>query len=104
MKILEKGEGWSIKQTCTGRGNGTGGCNSVLLVEKEDVYLTRSSDDYGDLDYFYTFNGPVCGVETNFKANEVPSSIRKDLLYKYMFKYPERSGTILSYKINSLPK
>ena len=34
MKVLEKGPGWSIKQKCTGRGNGGCGCESTLLIEK----------------------------------------------------------------------
>lgn len=39
MKVLEKGPGWSIEQICTGIGNGNGGCNSRLLVEKGDIYI-----------------------------------------------------------------
>ena len=44
MKILEKGPGWSIEQFCTGKGNGNGGCNSKLLVEKGDISSKQSKE------------------------------------------------------------
>ena len=80
MKVLEKGKGWSIEQFCTGRGNGDGGCNSKLLVEKEDIYLTSRSDLLGDTDYYYTFRCPVCGIETDSPEKDVPIVIRRGLL------------------------
>lgn len=80
MKVLEKGKGWSIEQFCTGRGNGDGGCNSKLLVEKEDIYLTSRSDLLGDTDYYYTFKCPVCGIETDIPEKDVPIVIRRGLL------------------------
>ena len=80
MKVLEIGEGWSIKQVCTGRGNGNGGCNSKLLVEKNDIYLTSHTDLSGDTDYFYTFRCPVCKIETDIPEKDVPYSIRSELL------------------------
>lgn len=81
MKILEKGIGWSIEQRCTGRGNGDGGCNSLLLVEREDIYVTSSTDDY-----YYTFKCPVCNVETDIKSGEVPYSIQREKLEQYKVK------------------
>ena len=80
MKVLEKGKGWSIEQFCTGRGNGDGGCNSKLLVEKEDIYLTSRSDLLGDTDYYYTFRCPVYGIETDIPEKDVPIVIRRGLL------------------------
>ncbi len=76
MKVLEKGQGWSIKQECTGKGNGEGGCGSTLLVEKEDIYITRSVDMCGDTDFYYTFKCPVCGVKTDVPERDIPSSIK----------------------------
>ena len=78
MKVLEKGPGWSINQRCTGRGNGDGGCNSLLQVEIEDIYVTSHTDMIGDTDYFYTFRCPVCGKETDIPEKDVPLSIRKE--------------------------
>lgn len=80
MKVLEKGPGWSMKQVCTGKGNGDGGCNSQLLVEKEDIYLTSHTDYTGDTDYYFTFRCPVCGIETDIPEKDVPASIRRVLL------------------------
>ena len=86
MKILERKDAWFIEQICTGRGNGGGGCTSRLAVEKEDIYVTANSDWLGDVDYFYTFKCPVCGVETDIKAADVPSSIQRELLERYKVK------------------
>ena len=86
MKILEKGPGWSIQQRCTGKGNGGGGCNSLLLVERDDIYVTASSDYSGETDYYYTFKCPVCGVETDIKSSEVPYLIQREKLEQYKVK------------------
>lgn len=83
MKVLEQGPGWSIKKKCTGRGNGGGGCESTLLIEKEDVYVTAHSDYAGDTDYFYTFRCPVCGCETDIEEKDVPRSIQREELERY---------------------
>lgn len=80
MKVLEKGPGWSTKQRCTGRGNGNGGCESLLQVEAGDIYVTSHTDMIGDTDYFYTFRCPVCGRETDIPEKDVPSSIRRDAM------------------------
>ena len=90
MKVLEKGPGWSIKQFCTGKGNGNGGCNSKLLVEKDDIYLTFRTDYIGDTDYFYTFRCPVCGVETDIPEKDVPALIRRELLENKKVLYTRR--------------
>lgn len=80
MKVLEVGPGWSVQERCTGKGNGEGGCNSLLEVEKEDIYLTSHTDLTGDTDYYYTFRCAVCGVETDLNESKVPSIIRRRLL------------------------
>lgn len=80
MKVLRKGKGWNIKVNCSGNGNGGGGCGSLLEVEKEDIYVTSSTDMIGDTDYYFTFKCPVCGVETDISCSQVPSSVR-DLAY-----------------------
>ena len=80
MKVLEKGPGWSTKQRCTGKGNGLGGCESLLQVEAGDIYVTSSSDYLGDTDYYYTFRCPVCGRETDIPEKDIPSSIQKEAM------------------------
>lgn len=87
MKVLEVGSGWSINQRCTGKGNGNGGCNSLLQVEKNDIYLTSRIDMLGDTDYFYTFRCPVCGIETDLKEQEVPGLIKRKLLERKRANY-----------------
>lgn len=90
MKILEKGPGWNIKQRCTGKGNGMGGCNSLLLVEENDIYVTSHTDMCGDTDYYYTFCCPVCNKETDIPEKDVPSSIRGKKLELYRGLYSRR--------------
>lgn len=80
MKILEEGKGWSIKERCTGKGNGGGGCDSLLLIEESDLYITSHTDLSGETDYFYTFRCIKCGRETDVEANKIPYAIRSKLL------------------------
>lgn len=80
MKVLEKGtgqHGWAKEFTCTGRGNGGGGCGAKLLVEQPDLYQTSRCDYTGDCDYFTTFKCAECGVETDIDG--VPAMIVSDL-------------------------
>lgn len=70
MKVLEKGKKvhkkWSKELRCSGLGTGGGGCDALLLVEKEDVYKTRL--DASDSTYRNTFRCPECGIETCFSC------------------------------------
>jgi len=75
MKVVKKGrqqKGWSKEFTCTGKGNGNGGCGAVLLVEQPDLYSTHHYDYGGGHDVFTTFQCCECGVETDIT---VPSQI-----------------------------
>ena len=68
MEVLRKGRpqrGNSKKYTCTGAGNGRGGCGAVLLVSEYDMNRTVSTDYGGGTDYYATFCCPECGVETD---------------------------------------
>ena len=72
MKVLKPGreqKGWSTEATCTGKGNGGGGCGATLLVEEEDIYQTAHHSYDGSSDYFNTFRCVSCGVETDLKAD-----------------------------------
>ncbi|HCC22636.1 TPA: hypothetical protein DF272_00450 [Candidatus Falkowbacteria bacterium] len=72
--------GWSIEATCSGAGNGNGGCGARLLVEEADLFQTRSHHYDGSTDYYVTFTCPDCGVQTDL--DRVPSSITRKLPYK----------------------
>ena len=80
MKVLEKGPGWSLKLRCTGIGNGGGGCESLLLVDENDIYITSNTDITGDTDYYYTVSCPVCGRETDISEKDIPYRIRRKKL------------------------
>lgn len=71
MKVIKKGreqKGWTKKFTCTGKGNGGGGCGAVLLVSKDDFYRTSSHYYDGGSDYYDTFMCPCCKVETDAES------------------------------------
>jgi hypothetical protein len=68
MKVIKKGraqKGWAKEKTCTGDGNGDGGCGAVLLVEESDLGRTQSGHYDGSIDYYVTFVCPECGVWTD---------------------------------------
>ena len=83
MRVLEKGNGWSMQVECTGKGNGNCGCGAKLLIEKNDIYLTHSYDYGGGHDIFYTFKCIQCGEETDIDEKLIPSGIRRRLLDGY---------------------
>jgi len=75
MKILTPGrpqKGWAKEFTCTGAGNGGGGCGAHLLVEFGDLYKTYSSC-MGESESHVTFACASCGVETDITC-PVPNS------------------------------
>jgi len=77
MRLLEAGrpqQGWSMQKRCTGRGNGGGGCDALLLVEQGDVFSTESHAR-DETTRYATFECPGCGVLTDFSNGEVPSHV-----------------------------
>lgn len=67
MQVIKKGrpqKGWAKKFECTGRGNGNGGCEAILLVEQDDVFRTQSHALNETTDYA-TFRCVECGVWTD---------------------------------------
>ena len=74
MKVLKPGreqKGWSKTFTCTGDGNGGGGCGAELLVEQGDLFKTfRHCRD--ETDVFITFQCTACEVLTDLKAKDQP--------------------------------
>lgn len=70
MKVLKKGRpqtGRTFEITCTGSGNGDGGCGALLLVGEGDLFQTSHTDMGGDTEYFTTFECPECRVLTDTK-------------------------------------
>lgn len=64
MKVLEPGRkqrGWATETTCTGKGNGGGGCGARLLVEEPDLFRTSRHTRDGS-EHFVTFECVCCGV------------------------------------------
>lgn len=76
MKILKEGKNpsWTLKLTCTGKGNRDGGCGAELEVTETDLYQTTSSC-LGETDHFTTFMCIGCGAETDVDPKLVPGRI-----------------------------
>ena len=71
MKVLKEGraqKSWAVTTTCSGYGNGKGGCGAKLLVEYTDLYKTHSSHYDGSSETYITFSCPLCKVETDLKT------------------------------------
>jgi hypothetical protein len=67
VKVITPGRpqrGWSREETCSGRGNGNGGCGAILLVESADLFQT-TTQCRDETDYFVTFKCSECGVLTD---------------------------------------
>jgi len=73
LKVLKKGtgqKGWAKKFTCTGYGNGEGGCGAVLLIEEADLFKQRSI--LGGTTDYVSFECCECGVGTDVWNSERP--------------------------------
>ena len=81
METLKKGtgqKGWSVIITCTGKGNGDGGCGAELRVEESDLFRTESHAR-DDTTAYTTFRCQECGVLTDLQ--NVPQRVRSSLPY-----------------------
>lgn len=84
MKTIAPGrpqQGWATEATCTGLGNGNGGCKAKLLVEQADLYRTESHARDETTPYT-TFTCSQCGVETDLQDSSVPTHVRQNLPLK----------------------
>jgi hypothetical protein len=81
MKVLKKGrgqKGWSIEATCTGAGNGGGGCGALLLVEQDDLFKTFITSFCEPPDVCVSFVCSECGVMTDIE-DSVPIYVARSL-------------------------
>ncbi len=80
MKLIKEGRkqtGWAGEFSCTGVGNGNGGCGAILLVEQRDLFLTVQSSFDGSHDDFVTFKCSQCGVLTDIKGKSTDGLLLK---------------------------
>lgn len=88
MNLLEKNINWSIEHLCLADKGEEKGCQALLEVSLEDIYLSYRirtwRDAFGkqinDIKFYYTFKCPCCGEETFIKEDELPPSIQKIVL------------------------
>lgn len=74
MKVLRKGRqqsGWASEASCTGNGNGKGGCGARLLVEQSDLFITESHCR-DETTRYVTFQCPECKVLTDLTSSDEP--------------------------------
>jgi hypothetical protein len=75
VKVIKRGrkqKGWVAERTCTGSGNGDGGCKARLLVEEADLFRTGKHYYDGSSDYYVTFKCSACGVLTDLPEGLYP--------------------------------
>jgi hypothetical protein len=82
MRVLEQ-KVWSVQVTCTGHGNNTSGCGSLLEVEKEDIryYAGKSGNPSVDGTFFYqpeaaVIRCPSCSALTDLSEEQRPADWR----------------------------
>jgi hypothetical protein len=72
MKIIKPGreqKSWAKEFKCTGKGNGNGGCEAILLVEKADLFYTQEFEREGGGSKHTGFECPQCHVLTDIPDN-----------------------------------
>lgn len=100
MKVIKAGRaqhGWAKEFTCTGRGNGDGGCRAVLLVEESDLFRTESYAR-NETDTFITFECVQCRSWTDLtsaQASCVPDAVRSSPVRVPGRRYDTYRGTDL---------
>ncbi len=70
MKVITPGrpqKGWAKECTCSGAGNGGGGCGARVLVEQGDLFQTAKHCYDGSSEYFVTYECGACGVWNDIK-------------------------------------
>lgn len=74
MKVLKKAE-YLREVTCTGRGNGLGGCGSLLGVNREDMRYYEGGG-YFDRDPAVVIRCPVCSSLTDLHKVAWPQNVK----------------------------
>lgn len=78
MKVLAPGRPqkvWTTETTCTGAGNGNGGCGARLLVGQTDLFTTFSSYMGRFSTSYVTFRCPSCGTNTDLANTDNRSGV-----------------------------
>ena len=73
---------WEIEVLCTGQENDNNGCESSLVINENDIFVTAHFDSMCE-EFFYTFQCPRCGKLTDVPKNEIPRAIRKKAMREY---------------------
>jgi len=86
MKILSEGrkyDDWTMQVICTGRGNGTKGCEAELEINFDDIrHCTPiETESWGGREEAVCVKCPCCSVVTDLKKESWP--IHKKLAKKW---------------------
>lgn len=75
--------GWTLKQKCTEKKHGGGGCRALLQMNENGIYHTytiHSDRPFKNTIYVsYTFKCPICGVESDIIIKKIPFRIRRKI-------------------------
>lgn len=78
MKVITKGNGWTLRKTCKG-------CQAVLEIEAEDINYEVSAEDARSQQYeneiegTYSVDCPECGLTLPIKSKDIPKLIQNKI-------------------------
>lgn len=75
MKAFNEKDGWFVEKRCAGELYEGVGCNSLLIIETEDLYLS-DKNIYRDTGYYYSAKCPICGLVNEICYKDIPYDIR----------------------------
>lgn len=79
MKVFNEKNGWFIEKRCVGIVNPRNGCNSLLIIETGDLFVSDSEKKYDDNVFYYSVICPNCGLENKIERKFIPSDIRYEI-------------------------
>jgi len=83
MKVIQSGNpagAWSKEYSCTGLGNGNGGCGAILEVNGNDIMHTYYTIMGREECHCFTIECPECKTWTDLIESDIPVAIRSKIL------------------------
>lgn len=88
MSLSKEDLNWSIEHLCMANKGDLEGCQALLEVSLEDIYLSyrirTRIDTFGkqqkEIKFYYTFRCPCCGEETFISENDLSLGVKRIVL------------------------
>jgi len=79
MKVFNEKNGWFVEKRCGSRLYEGVGCNSLLIIETDDLFIATSEKKHDNNVYYYSATCPNCGLENIIESFFIPSDIRCEI-------------------------